>query len=155
MPSSTPPPPSASAGPAVVPFEDFVARGDVELKPGLNDDQFTVNARFTLGAASDGIDPVHEAVTFTLGPGSWTIPAGSFHAAPPGHSGLVRYTFSGVVGTTDLDVDISQQPDGTFRFKATGRGADLTGITNPAPFSLRIGNDAGATVILLEEDDDD
>src|SRR5262249_27100853 len=110
--SSTPPPtPSASSAPAVVPFDVFVARGDVELKPGLNDDRFTVNARFVLGGTSDGIDPVNEDVAMTLGPGHWTIPAGSFGLGRAGKTGRVSYTFNGVIGTTSLDVEITQRPD--------------------------------------------
>jgi hypothetical protein len=154
-PSSTPPPtPSASPAPGVVPFDDFVARGDVELPPGANNDRFTVHARFMLGGASDGIDPVHEDVTITLGPGHWTIPAGSFRVDRKGNSRRVRYTFSGMVGTTRLDVEITQRPDGSFQFTARGSHAELTGITNPAPFSLKIGNDAGTTMILLDADDE-
>ena len=150
-PSLAPPTPS---GPVVVPFDDFIARGDVELKPGLNNDQFTVTGRFMLGAASDGIDPVHEDVVITLGPASWTIPAGSFREDRHGNSRRARYTFDGTIGTTHLEVEITQRPDGSFQLKVKGRNAELTGITNPAPFSLRIGNDGGATLILLDDDDD-
>src|SRR5262245_7315358 len=129
-PASTPlPTPSASTAP-VVPFDAFVARGDVELKPGLNDDRFNVNARFELGDTSDGIDPVNEEVDIALGPGHWTIPAGSFVLHRAGKSGRVSYTFSGVIGTTSLDVEITQRPDGSLQFKGKGRGAEQTSNKN-------------------------
>jgi len=154
-PSPTPAP-SPSASPTFTPFADFVARGDVELHPGVNDDTFEVSGLFLLGAHSDGIDPVHETVTITLGTGQWTIPAGLFTRER--HGKLTRYTFQGMVGTTRLKVVIDQRKDGRYRIKIDGSRADLTGTTNPAMFGLTIGNDGGSTVVMFdreEEDDED
>ena len=62
-------------------FAAFTAKVEIDLgrKKG---DTFEVKANFTLGADSNGIDPVHEAVVLEIEGGtgafSTTIPAGSF-----------------------------------------------------------------------------
>jgi hypothetical protein len=60
---------------------DFpAARGslDAKLNPSPGDDQFRVNASFLLGQSSNGINPIAENVTITVGNISKTIPPASF-----------------------------------------------------------------------------
>ncbi len=84
-------------------------------------------------------------MTLHLGTGQWTIPAGTFHRDRQG-----RFKFEGFVGLTVLEAVIRPLPDGSFEFKAEGRGAELTGIANPVSVSLTIGNDGGTTSVLAE-----
>ncbi len=128
---------------AALPFASFRARADIYLGPRPGDDRFDVEALFTLGAGSDGINPLTEDVTLMLGPGEWTIPAGSFRRQRGGW-----FSFRGFVGTTGLGVAITPLGGGRFGFAALGAGAELSGVANPVAVGLTIGDDAGETDVL-------
>ena len=134
-----------------------IEEAELELGPGADDDEFEVEGGFTLGASSDGIDPVTEEVKLRVGTLSLTIPVGSFEQNARG-----RYKFKGAVGAVRLDVKIKPKKDGTFKFQVKGTGADLTGSENPVEVGLAVGDDAGTTTVTAEiereeeeEEDDD
>jgi PA domain len=129
----------------VIPFATFAAQAALSLRHKTNDGEFAMAALFTLGAASNGINPLNEAVTLVWGTGHWTIAAGSFHQIIQGQN---VFGFRGLIGATSLDVLLSQLPDGSFQFEAAGIGANLAGTANPVPVNLTIGNDSGQTTVV-------
>ena len=68
--------PFVIAEPAIQAFAAFHAKVEIEVE--RHEREFEVKATFTLGAASDGINPLTEDVSFQVGTFSTTIPAGSF-----------------------------------------------------------------------------
>jgi hypothetical protein len=125
------------APPSSIPFATFSARAQIDLGSRVNDDRFAIEGLFTLGAGSNGIDPLTEAVTVQLGSATLTIPAGSFRRNIFG-----GYSYSGSLGTTRLAVAL-QRLGGAYGFVVGGDRADLTGIANPVAVKLEIGGDAG------------
>lgn len=124
--------------PAIQQFAAFDAR--VEIKAKRQKHEFKVKATFTLGAASDGIDPLTEPVSFQVGTYSETIPAGYFTQDQKG-----RFKFKRINGVA-LEVVIRPLGGGGFEFKADGQDADLTGTVNPVEVSLTIGDDSGGPI---------
>ena len=124
-------------------FTNLGARADILLGRAAHGDRFDVEAQFTLGTGSNGIDSLTQDLTLTLGPRTWTIPAGSFRRLRGG-----TFTFEGIVGATRLGVVITPLRGGRFGFAALGAGADLSGIANPVPFALTIGDDTGSTNVF-------
>jgi hypothetical protein len=107
---------------------------------------FDLNASFTLGVTSDGIDPLVELVALQVGTYSATIPAGSFKQLKNG-SKQNTYAFSGVIDGVTLSIQIvppSVTGDG-WSFKASGIPVNLTGLSNPVTVVITIGNDSGTT----------
>jgi len=125
---------------SVVPFADLSVR-----KLEIKDEEFEVKGSFTLGAASDGIDPLAQDVTLQVGTFTATIPNGSFT-----RHGKHQLTFEGVVDGVKLEVEIRERPDGRFKFKAEGEGADLSGTVNPVTVGLSIGDDGGSTTVTAK-----
>jgi hypothetical protein len=145
-------------------------------------DTFEVEGRGMLGAASHGIAPDAEDVTLSLGPFSLTIPAGSFvkkvdkddedrdrdkdndgkdkdkdldkdHDRKADRDDLeTEYVFKGVIDGVSLEATIEQLPDKELRFEFEGRGADLSGVSNPVKVGLAIGDDAGSAVVHADID---
>jgi hypothetical protein len=112
---------------------------------GARQASFVLDARFSLGATSDGINPTSEPVTFEIGPYAATIPAGSFRELPPGKRSTV-YTFIGKEDNVRLALDIVSFGGNSHQFGAAGRLVNLTG-PNRMLVSLRIGDDSGSTVV--------
>ncbi len=116
-----------------------------KLRPGPSDDKFKVRGNLILDAASDGIDPVNESVTFTLGTFSETISSGSFvrknnrwvYKAPQ------TKPFSGIKQMVLRD-------NGKYKIKV--KGIDLSGIdfSNPVLFSIQVANDRGEFMIPFD-----
>ena len=102
--------------------------------------RFDLKESFTLGANSNGINPLTEDVTLQIGTFSVTIPAGSFKQIPHG-----RFAFEGVINGVNLEVQIVPLGNKIFTFKAEGTGADFTGLTNPVTVVLTIGTNTGST----------
>ena len=128
----------------VVPFASLTARAKIEAE----DQEFEVKGTFTLGAASNGINPLTEDVSLQVGAFTVTIPAGSFR----GH-GHGRFEFKGIVGGAALEVKIRALGRSRFEFKAEGKGANLTGTVNPVMAGIGIGNDGGSTGVVAKLDD--
>jgi len=74
---------------SLVTFSAFNA--ELEISGG-GTERFEVIGRFTLGAASNGINPLTEPVTLQLGTSSLSIPSGSFTKNARG-----QYTFRGTI----------------------------------------------------------
>ena len=122
-------------------FSAFAATFEATVGPLADDDEdneFVVNATFTLGAGSDGINPLTQDVTFQVGTFAATIPAGSFE-------------FVGVIDGVSLAVEIIPLGADTFEFKATGTGVDLTGTLIPVTVGLAVGDDGGITILETAE----
>jgi YVTN family beta-propeller protein len=126
---------------STVPFARLVARATIVLAPGSRD-RFDAEFLFSPGANNDGIDPLTEDVTVTIGPASWTIPAGWFLKSKFGPA-----LFDGLIDGTRLGALFVQLPGGRWGFAIIGSGALLDGVSNPVALSLRIGNDIGSTTI--------
>jgi 6-phosphogluconolactonase len=121
----------------VIPFAAFAARADIAPA----DREFEVDATFTLGASSDGIKPIAEAVSLTVGTFSTTIPAGSFKL----NKG--SFVFEGVINGVALEAEIRPLGSNRFEFKVQGERANLSGTVNPVMIVLTIGNDRGDVTV--------
>ncbi len=99
-------------------------------------------SNFTLGPESNGINPVQEAVTLTIGNFTTTIPAGSFRK---GLAGV--YAFAGKISNVSIDALIIPLRNNRFAFQAAAYGADFSGTQNPVTVELGIGDDHGATSV--------
>ncbi len=87
--------------------------------------------------ASNGINPLTEAVKLPVGTFTATIPPSSFKKLGQ------AFTFVGVIGGVSVQALIL--PTGTLRyaFLAAAQNANLAGTTNPVPVTLTIGDDSG------------
>ena len=106
---------SAGADSALTPFSKFGARAEIVLGIGSDSDCFELTAGFALGPGNDGIDPVTEPVTLSVGTGSWVLPPGSFHKAHPG-----RYVAERPIGRTLLMAIILRKVGDEFELRASG-----------------------------------
>lgn len=129
------------------PFDAFAAKVEIE------DDEFEVKGRFTLGDASNGIDPTSEEVIFKIGTFSASMPPGSFERDD--HS----FEFEGIIDGVELEMKIKPRRNGAFTLKVEGDDVDLTGTINPVEVTLTIGDDGGTirvnAEIELDDDDED
>ena len=129
--------------PTCVPFYAFNAKLEIglESKPS-NKDHFELLSSFTLGSASNGINPVTEAVTLQIGAFTTTIPVGSFSEIGQG-----IFVFHGVLGGVRLEALIA--PTGNLRYAlvAAAQDGNLTGTVNPVPVTLTIGGDCGTASV--------
>jgi hypothetical protein len=132
----------ASVESGVLPFASLAAAAQIALGPGGNDDWFAVEALFSLGEGSDGIDPLTEDVTLGVGPAGWVIPAGSFTRTRFG-----TYVFQGAIEGTRLAVVLQPLRGGRYFFAAVGDHAALDGTANPVPIALGVGNDGATTEV--------
>jgi hypothetical protein len=136
----------AIAGQSTATFAAFTLKADIILGSGA----FELNGHFTLGAGSNGSNPVTEDVVLDVGTFSTMIAAGSFkyHRATRGQP--VRLTFEGVIEGVALEVKITDLGGGTFRLQAEGQGANLTGTENPVAVGFTIGDDGGSTTVTAD-----
>jgi len=128
----------------ITPFANLTAKLDIAATPPS---AFAVNATFTLGAGSDGLNPAGEDVALVIGTFSAAIPAGSFIFHPAKRNSLANFTFLGEIDNALLDVKITDLGNGRFQLQAKGQDADLAGVTNPVTVGLTIGNDEGSTTV--------
>jgi len=130
--------------PQAVPFASLRARVEIEAE----EQEFEVKGTFTLGAASNGIDPLTQDVSLQVGAFTATIPAGSFR-----RDGRRRFKFEGVVAGVALEVKIRALGGPNFKFEAEGKRAHTIGSVNPVTVRLAVGNDAGSTLVTARSDD--
>jgi DNA-binding beta-propeller fold protein YncE len=126
---------------AVSPLVPF-ASSSAELE--IHNDIVSLSESFTLGANSNGIDPVTEKVTLQIGTFSVTIPAGSFKLNPD-----QIYSFQGVINGVSTQVRISKSGERLFILDAVFTPLDLSGITNPETVVLTFGIDSGSTAATV------
>lgn len=130
-----------------VSFAAFAPQTEITLGPLANDDEFEVKAPFTLGASSDGVAPLTEAVTIQVGSFSATIPAGSFTLKPAKPNRPAFFKFEGTINGVALEANITPLGANAFEFKAEGNGMNLTGTVNPVTVTVIIGNDQGSATV--------
>jgi YVTN family beta-propeller protein len=129
--------------PQGVPFLSFTAKLDIDLDRKPNGDAFHLGSSLVLsGSVKDEIHPDTEPVKLQVGPFIATIPIGSFR-----RHGDRSYRFDGVIDDVRLEARIEQTGSLRYRFSAKGKGANLSGITNPVQVSIGIGDDAGLTSV--------
>jgi hypothetical protein len=121
---------------AVTHFSTFNAGGEIA------GNEFEIQGRFTLGAGTNGINPLTEGVVLQQGTFSVTIPKGSFKSARGG-----SYKFEGIIGGVSLEIDIAPASTNSYTFTAEGSGANLIDTVNPVSVALTIGDDAGTTTL--------
>ena len=118
--------------------------------------RFEINANFTLGAQSHGINPPTEPVGMQVGNYFTTIPPGSFQQhdedqvdkdenGPFGSHKKAKFRFRGNINSVELDISIESIDGSSFQFRAKGEGADIGSTTPSIPVGLSIGNDGGST----------
>ena len=127
-----------------MPFAAFSANARDPFRHGANTDALKLQSSFTLGSASNGINPVAEPVTLQIGTFATTIPPGSFTGTQrvwAVHFRTVRSWRAPARG--------GSTPTGTKRyaFQAAAQNANLTGTVNPVPVTLTIGDDSGTTSV--------
>ena len=125
---------------AVTQFSAFNAGGEIE------GNQFEIQGGFTLGAGTNGINPLTESVVLQLGTFSVTIPSGSFKRARGG-----SYQFEGTVDGAALEIHIVPASTNRYAFAAEASGANLTGAVSPVSVALTIGDDAGTTTVRARQ----
>jgi hypothetical protein len=123
-----------------VPFANFVVER-ARVKPKL----VHIRGRATLGADSDGVDPLGEDVSITFDGFTRSIPAGSFR-------GRKAFHFRGKFDGARLIVVMQLKRDGELKFAVLARRLDVSGVdlSDPVPFALRIGDDFGETEISFD-----
>lgn len=127
---------------AVTPFTSFSAAGDIESS------YFDVRGGFALGAASNGINPLSEAVTLKLDSYSVTISPGSFGRSEDG-----GYEFEGNFGDVRVTIFLKAHSPALYTFEARGAGPGLPRLTTPASLELTIGDDGGSTTVETTSDE--
>ncbi len=130
-----PPPPG-------VPFSAFSATLTIQFGTTPNHDAFEIQSSFTLGSASNGINPAVEPVTLQIGTFTTTIPPGSFTG-----TGFGPFTFDGVIGGVPMMARTGATGTKRYAFGAAAQNASLTGTVNPVPVTLTIGDDSGTTSV--------
>ncbi len=104
-----------------------------------------IDGRFTLSEESDGIDLSKEDVTVWFGDFSQTLFSGFLVRDDDEERFAFAADASGVI-------EMSIGDDGTFRMIARDIPLTTLDLDIPVRFSLHIGNDAGETRILLDEE---
>jgi YVTN family beta-propeller protein len=124
-----------------IPFLAFNAKLEIDLEHKPNKDHFELLSSFTLGSASNGTNPVTEAITLQIGTFTTTIPAGSFKEI----GGI--FVFHGVIGGARLEALIAPTGSSRYALVAAAQDANLTGTVNPVPVTLTIGDDCGTASV--------
>jgi hypothetical protein len=119
-----------------VPFSAFTAKLSISSYQPL----FNITCNFTLGATSNGINPLLETVTLQINNFTLIIPPGSFTMTGPG-----TFAFSGVIDGFNIKASIVQTGPDSYTFKATGNPNLSKTKPDPATVTLTIGNDSGTT----------
>ena len=127
-------------------FESFtIDKAEIEFDDNPSKENFKVQGTFTLRSNSDGINPITEDVSMSVGTASVTIPAGSFVG------GFPKFEYKGTIGDGDVKMVIKETTMNTYRFKTKVRGIDITNTANPLDIRLQVGNEGNiATNIKLE-----
>ena len=131
------------AADAVYPFATFTTR---EVDIDIEDGEIEVEASFTLGAGSNGLDVAKEPVSFQVRGGtavySLTMPAGSFKMNKSG-----AFEYLGTINGVKIVASIRQARAGAFDFEIVTERANVKGIANPVTVSLTIGDDGGSRTV--------
>jgi hypothetical protein len=118
----------------------------LEIRPSA----FHLKSFLTLGAGSNGIDPMHEFIVVRVGSFSITIPAASFHAIPNDKFGHLRWAFEKTIKGVALQGQITRFDASRWGLKIDAQGANLAGATNPVPVEVIINDDRGSQTVTAE-----
>jgi YVTN family beta-propeller protein len=135
-----PPPPG-------VPFLAFSAKLEIDLDKKPIHEAFQLQASFTLGSASNGINPAKDPVTLKIGTFAVTIPPGSFTG-----KGFGPFYFAGVIDRVPLHAVIAPTGAKRYAFDTAAQNANLKGTKNPVMVMLTIGDDSGTTSVKADID---
>lgn len=105
-----------------------------------------IKGSFTLGSASNGVNPLVEEVTLTYDSFSITIPAGSFKLDEN------KFSFEGRVSALQIEIKIKTISSNSFEFEIEVEDINSSPTNNPVYFELVIGDDAGSASISLDEE---
>jgi len=128
-----------------VTMAQFRATAAIDLAKRAGQDRLALAAAFTLGATSNGIDPIHEGVVLALGPATLRVPA----------SGIVRtgprtYAFAGVVDGVKIAMALRGVTATSYQLDLVATQAGLRAVANPVDVRVAIGDDdGGATVTAV------
>jgi hypothetical protein len=125
----------------LIPVTEPFAKLSADVKVERRGHEFELEGQFRLGPNSDGIDPTVEEVRIQLGPYATLIPSGLFRTDRE----KTRFEFAGVIDGAKLKVKIRALSSRRFVFSVDAERVNLTGITNPVPLTLVIGDDGGST----------
>jgi YVTN family beta-propeller protein len=123
----------------------FRATAAIDVAKRAGQDRLAFAAAFTLGAASNGLDPAHEGVVVTLGSTTLRVPA----------SGIVRtgprtYAFAGIVDGVKVAMALRGVTATSYQLDLVATQADLRAVRNPVDVRVAIGDDdGGATITAL------
>jgi hypothetical protein len=121
-----------------VPFSAFTAKLSISSYQPL----FNLTANFTLGATSNGINPLLETVTVSINSFTLVIPPGSFTMTGPG-----SFAFAGVINGVKITATIVQTGPDSYTFHIIGNPNLSKTKPDPATVTLTIGNDSGTTSV--------
>ena len=102
---------------------------------------------FTLGAISNGINPLTQNLALQIGAFSVTIPQGSFKQIA-----YRIFVFQGVINGVDLSVQIVALGNNIFALAAESKGVNLAGLTNPVTVVLTSGDNSGSTAVTAQKE---
>ncbi len=129
-----------------VPFAAFSATPTIQFGKTPNHDLFEIQSSFTLGSASNGINPLAEPVTFQIGTLGVSIPPGSFTGTTTGNA-FGPFNFTGMINGVVLHAAIAPTGTKRFVFDAAGQNASLAGTVNPVTARVSIGNNSGTASV--------
>jgi M6 family metalloprotease-like protein len=135
--------PTLGDRPAGAPLE--IESANVSVKS----DFLQVKAVFTLGAASDGIDPPSEPTNFSIGTLAFALPAGAWRVQTAPKTPLT-FTFEGIASGVVLDVKLIQLGPARYEFRATGRGKPVRDIRSPELVTLGFGDETQTTTASVD-----
>jgi hypothetical protein len=104
---------------------------------------FELNATFTLGSGSNGINPTSDGATLTVGNYTVAINAANFKVLTSGAK-KGSWTYAGTISGTTLNVQIVSVGGNDYQLKATGSPANV-GNASPVVVEIKIGDDSGTT----------
>jgi 6-phosphogluconolactonase (cycloisomerase 2 family) len=136
---------AAGSGPVSVAITPLVPFASSFAELEIEKHRFDLKESFTLGANSNGINPLTENVTLQIGSFSVTIPAGAFKQIPHG-----RFAFEGVINGVSMQLQIVPLGNNIFTFKAEGTRVEFSGLTNPVTVALTIGINTGSTTVTAQ-----
>lgn len=113
----------------------------VRDKQKTANDKLTASGSFRLGAGHNDANPATEAVTFTVGSFTQTIPANTFTQKVG--SKKTTWTFKGAKGGLTRLTLVKEGEEWTFTAIATNLTLPLSPASNPLSVAIQIGDDNG------------
>ena len=134
----------AIASSSTTPFSTFLVKAEIDEDRKTT---FRVGGYFELSKGNDGIHPLSEPVTLSVGSYTVTIPAGSFR-----ERGGWKFEYEGWINDVEVKMAIYHIEKDQYLFGAEGKGRILSGIVNPVTVGLAIGDDEGSTTVKADID---